>query len=57
MKSVVRFYIATSIEETAQNIKSVVKVYIATSIGETAQNIKSVVKFCKLPQLEKLHKI
>ena len=57
MKSVVRFYIATSIGETAQNMKSVVKFYIATSIGETAQNMKSVVKFCKLPQLEKLHKI
>ena len=34
MKSVVKFYIATSIGEIAQNMKSMIKFYIATSIGE-----------------------
>ena len=39
MKSMVKFYIATSIGGTAQHIKSMVKFYIATSIGEIVQNM------------------
>ena len=39
MKSVVKFYIATSIGETAQNMKSMVKFYIATLIGEIVHEI------------------